>query len=111
MTALNSTCIPLEVRASARSARAAAVPAAVRRGAWQLQGGQATTLHAREARVLQVRQGRLWVTLDATPQWGSEDLVIGPGEYLHVPAGQRLVMEAWDGYGATWTWDCAGHTD
>lgn len=84
---------------------AGTLPPAVRRGAWQLRAGQATTLHAREAHVLSVRQGRLWVTLDATATWGSEDLVLAPGERLRVPAGQRLVMEPWDDWGATWNWD------
>jgi hypothetical protein len=81
------------------------VPPAVRRGAWQLAAGQATTLKAARASVLRVRQGRLWITRDATAQWGSEDLVLGPGESLTMQAGQRIVMEPWDGYGATYSWD------
>lgn len=56
------------------------MPPAVRRGAWQLAAGQATTLKAARASVLRIRQGRLWVTRDATAHRGSEDLVLGPGE-------------------------------
>lgn len=81
------------------------VPPAVRRGAWQLPAGQAITLKARHASVLRVRQGRVWVTRDATRHWGSEDIVLAPGESLTVAAGQRIVMEPWDGYGATCSWD------
>ncbi|RYF33013.1 MAG: DUF2917 domain-containing protein [Comamonadaceae bacterium] len=84
---------------------AAKVPPAVRRGAWQIEAGQATTLKAAHASVLRVRQGRVWVTRDATQHWGSEDIVLAPGESMTVAAGQRIVMEAWDGYGATYTWD------
>ena len=85
--------------------RPSAVPPAVRRGAWQLAAGQAITLKAASASILRVRQGRVWVTRDATAQWGSEDVVLAPGESFSVPAGQRIVMEPWDGHGATYTWD------
>lgn len=87
------------------TAQGAKVPPAVRRGAWQLEAGQAITLKAAHASVLRVRQGRVWVTRDATAHWGSEDVVLAPGESLTVAAGQRLVMEPWDGHGATYTWD------
>lgn len=86
---------------------AATVPPAVRRGAWQIAAGQAMTLKARSQSVLRVRQGRLWVTRDASAQHGSEDLVLAPGESLVVAAGQRLVMEPWDSFGATYSWDAA----
>ena len=89
----------------------AAVPPAVRRGAWQIEAGQAMTLKASAASVLRVRQGRVWVTHDATAHWGSEDLVLAPGESLRVAAGERLVMEAWDGFGATYSWDDAAGID
>ena len=85
--------------------RPASVPAAVRRGAWQLEAGHAMSLKATSASVLRVRQGRVWVTRDATAQWGSEDLVLAPGESLTVTVGQRIVMEPWDGSGATYSWD------
>lgn len=86
-------------------AKAVAVPPAVRRGAWQLEAGQAITLKAARPSVLRVRQGRVWVTRDATDHWGSEDLVLAPGESMTVDAGQRIVMEPWDRFGATYTWD------
>lgn len=102
---MSAVCTPSSVSSLALPGRAAAVPPAVRRGAWQLAAGQATTLKAARASVLRIRQGRLWVTRDATAHWGSEDLVLGPGETLTVQAGQRIVMEPWDGYGATYSWD------
>lgn len=83
----------------------AAIPPAVRRGAWQIAPGEAMSLKARKDSVLRVRQGRLWITPDATQALPSEDLVLAPGESLAVAAGQRIVMEAWDGYGATYSWD------
>lgn len=83
----------------------AAVPPAVRRGAWQLAAGQALSLKAQGDSVLSVRQGRIWVTRDATVQQATEDLVLAPGETLKVASGQRVVMEPWDGFGATYSWD------
>jgi hypothetical protein len=87
--------------------RPATVPPAVRRGAWQLEAGHAMTLKASGPSVLRVRQGRVWITRDATAHWGSEDLVLAPGESLKVATGERLVMEPWDGHGATYSWDDA----
>jgi hypothetical protein len=84
-----------------------AVPSTVRRGAWQLAAGQATTLKASAATVLRIRQGRVWITCDATSLRGSEDLVLAPGESMRLASGQRMVMESWDGYGATYTWEPA----
>lgn len=92
---------------SATVTNKAAIPPAVRRGAWQIAAGQAMTLKARSESVLRVRQGRLWVTRDATTSWGSEDLVLAPGESLVVAAGQKLVMEPWDSFGATYSWDAS----
>ena len=86
---------------------ASAVPPAVRRGAWQIAPGEAMSLKARSSSVLRVKQGRVWITPDATAGNPSEDLVLAPGESLNVAAGQRIVMEAWDGYGATYSWDPA----
>lgn len=91
----------------ALATRPAAVPPAVRRGAWQLGAGEATSLRASSASILRIRQGRVWVTRDATDTWGSEDLVLAPGEMLRVAAGERIVMEPWDGQGATYSWDVA----
>ncbi len=90
---------------SVASAPTAAVPPAVRRGAWQLEAGHAMSLKAGSASVLRIRQGRVWVTRDATGHRGSEDLVLAPGESLAVAAGERIVMEPWDSHGATYSWD------
>ena len=49
-----------------QASRPVAVPPAVRRGAWQLAAGQAISLKAASASLLRVRQGRVWVTRDAT---------------------------------------------
>lgn len=87
--------------------RPAAIPAAARRGAWQLDAGQAISLKAASPSVLRIRQGRVWVTRDANARHASEDLVLAPGESLTVAAGDRIVIEPWDGYGATYTWDAA----
>ncbi|WP_431275255.1 DUF2917 domain-containing protein [Variovorax ureilyticus] len=95
---------------SVASARSAAVPPAVRRGAWQLEAGHAMSLKASSASVLRIRQGRVWVTCDATAHRGSEDLVLAPGESLIVAAGQRIVMEPWDSRGATYSWDAVQPT-
>jgi hypothetical protein len=65
------------------------------------------TLRAGSPTVLKIRQGRVWITRDASPQWGSEDIVLGPGESLSLAKGERLVMEPWDGYGVTYTWDAS----
>lgn len=104
MSAASSSLPSLSLPTRAAAA-AAAVPSAVRRGAWRIEVGDAMTLKATTDSVLRVRQGRIWVTCDATATWGSEDLVLAPGESLRVAAGQRLVMEPWDGYGATCSWD------
>ena len=94
----SSTSVSLPVRP-------ATVPAATRRGAWQIDPGQAISLKASSNSIMRIKQGRVWVTLDANRAHASEDLVLAPGESLKVAAGERLVMEPWDGYGATYTWD------
>ncbi|OUL99853.1 DUF2917 domain-containing protein [Variovorax sp. JS1663] len=103
--ACTTSTFPLSPELAQRPA--AAVPPAVRRGAWQLGYGEATSLRASGASMLRIRQGRVWVTRDATDQWGSEDLVLAPGETLRVEAGERIVMEPWDTHGATYSWDAA----
>ncbi|MFZ3121535.1 MAG: DUF2917 domain-containing protein [Variovorax sp.] len=104
---MSATLSPSSSLSSLPLPSAAVVPPAVRRGAWQIAAGQAMTLKARSESVLRVRQGRLWVTCNATAQWGSEDLVLAPGESLVVAAGQQLVMEPWDSFGATYSWDAS----
>ncbi len=104
---MSATCASSSLPSLSLPGRAATVPPAVRRGAWQIPVGQAISLKAAHTSVLRVRQGRVWVTRDATDQWGSEDILLAPGESMTVRAGQRIVMEPWDGYGATYTWDVA----
>lgn len=100
-----STAVCIPSSSPSLSTRPAVIPAAVRRGAWQLDHGQAISLKASGTSVLRVRQGRVWVTRDADARRASEDLVLGPGETLTLASGERIVMEPWDGYGATYTWD------
>ena len=107
---MSATLSPSSSLSSLPVPSASRVPPAVRRGAWQIAAGQAMTLKARSESVLRVRQGRLWVTRDATTSWGSEDLVLAPGESLVVAAGQKLVMEPWDSFGATYSWDASADT-
>jgi hypothetical protein len=69
-------------------------------GAWKLPAGRAVTLQPREAGRLKVAHGQLWATYDG-PHPGvleeAGDLVIGVGEELPLHAGQRLVIEPWNG--------------
>ena len=69
-------------------------------GAWRLGAGQAVALHPREASRLVVRRGRVWVTLG-----DGLDHVLAEGASLPVPAGARVVAEAW---GADVAFDWAG---
>jgi hypothetical protein len=69
-------------------------------GAGTLAGGRAMTLRTREPGVLRVVQGRLWATCDG-PHPGAlndqGDHVLDAGDEMRVSAGQRLVIEAWNG--------------
>lgn len=104
---MSAVCTSSSLASLQQPSRPVALPPAVRRGAWQLAAGQAISLKAASASMLRVRQGRVWITRDATARWGSEDVVLAPGESLAVAAGQRIVMEPWDRHGATYTWDAA----
>lgn len=84
-----------------------AVVAASRRNAVHLPSGQAASLRADCARILQVNQGRVWVTRDATARSATEDMVLGVGQSMHVASGDRIVLEPWDAGGATYTWNAA----
>lgn len=66
-------------------------------GTWKLAGGRAITLEPREAGVLRVAHGQLWVTYDGPHGGPLNDLgdhIVGVGERLPLRAGQRLVIEA-----------------
>jgi hypothetical protein len=104
---MSAVYAPSSLPSLPQAARSAAVPPAVRRGAWRLEAGQAMSLKASSASLLVIRQGRVWVTRDATSHRGSEDIVLAPGESLAVAAGERIVMEPWDGHGVTYNWDLA----
>jgi hypothetical protein len=78
-------------------------------GAGRLAGGRAMTLRTREPGVLRVVQGRLWATCDG-PHPGAlndqGDHVLDAGDEMRVGAGQRLVIEAWNGAaGALFDWE------
>lgn len=60
-------------------------------GCWTLKTGQAITLRPRQASVLRVRHGRVWVTLNSVPG----DHLLVDGASLRVPAGDRVVLEPW----------------
>ena len=60
-------------------------------GCWTLKTGRAITLHPRQASVLRVRHGRVWVTLNSVPG----DHLLVDGASLRVPAGDRVVLEPW----------------
>ena len=66
-------------------------------GCWKLDAGRALTLRPREAGVLRIAHGRVWVTSDA-PRIGpgneSGDFFLEPGKGLVVQAGQQLVIES-----------------
>jgi hypothetical protein len=78
-------------------------------GTWKLAAGRAITLQPREAGVLRVAYGQMWATYDGPHQGPLNDLgdhVIGTGGQLRLRAGQRLVVEAWDGQSpAYFSWD------
>ena len=61
-------------------------------GCWKLTPGRALSLHPRERSVLEIAQGRVWLTLSgASPA----DHVLQAGDRIAIAAGQHVVMEAW----------------
>ena len=76
-------------------------------GCWKLTPGRALSLHPRERSVLEIAQGRVWLTLSGTlprsqPAGMPTDLALGvadhllqAGDRLDIAAGQHVVMEAW----------------
>lgn len=65
-------------------------------GTWRLHPGHATSLRPKQAAVLRIFCGLVWVTqgqhAGLTPD-SAGDRFLGPGDVLLVPAGTRLVME------------------
>ena len=80
-------------------------------GCWKLTPGRALSLHPRERSVLEIAQGRVWLTLSGTlprrqpadmpadlpADWvfGVADHLLQAGDRLDIAAGQHVVMEAW----------------
>ena len=78
------------------SSASSAVPSFRPVGAWRLHPGHAMSLRPKQAAVLRIRRGRMWVTLgmpSALSPQASGDRFLRDGESLVVPAGARLVME------------------
>ena len=68
---------------------------------WQLEAGQALTLAAAgTARWLRVDHGCLWLTA-TRPEGGAqvEDIWLGAGQSLPLPAGTAWVLQAWPSAG------------
>ena len=104
---MSVACTSPSLVSASRSATGDAVVVASRRPAVHLPAGRAASLRADVARVVQVRQGRVWLTRDATVSRATEDVVLRAGESMSVAAGDRIVLEPWDANGATYTWDVA----
>ena len=81
-----------------------------------LQAGQALTLQARQAGVLHIMQGRVWITFshaDRDHRVPAGDHFLGAGESLRLSAGQAVVMEPWGEGGETlayFSWEPATAT-
>ncbi|MEO7010471.1 MAG: DUF2917 domain-containing protein [Caldimonas sp.] len=63
---------------------------------WSLPARESITLQVGPgARVVQVCEGRLWLTSAGTADEASMDVWLVPGDSLELPAGLAVVMEAW----------------
>jgi hypothetical protein len=62
---------------------------------WSLGRGASTTLAVRAPRVLQVCEGRLWLTTAGDAQRGAPDVWLLPGDTLALEPGARAVVEGW----------------
>jgi hypothetical protein len=74
-------------------------------GSYRLDAGQVTTLKARATSSLEIHAGRLWVTRYLSEQAPGDDIVLGAGDVLMVPAGEWILVEPWDQHGAAYHWD------
>lgn len=81
----------LESQQSVHAATAGRRPAA---GCWKLPAGRALSLHPRTPGVLEIAQGRVWLTLAGQPD-AQADQVLLAGDRIAVAAGQHVVIEAW----------------
>src|SRR5690606_31021046 len=59
-------------------------------GAWRVRAGSALSLRPRRRGVLEVAQGRVWLTVNS-----ATDHVLEAGARMTVDAGQHAVLEAW----------------
>ena len=70
-------------------------------GCWKLAAGRALSLRPREHSVLEIAEGRVWVTVSQLRPWHQPqrgavvDQVLLAGECLAIEPGQHVVMEAW----------------
>lgn len=67
-------------------------------GCWELAADRAMSLRPRERSVLEIAQGRVWLTLEGglhLPPELAGDHMLHAGERFIVEAGQHVVIEAW----------------
>jgi len=62
---------------------------------WALPEGASTLVVGPAPRVLQVVEGRLWLTTSGTADDAALDLWLLPGESVEIDAGAEVVMEGW----------------
>ena len=67
---------------------------ATRSAGWHLARGQTLHREAPQARLLRVREGRLWVTRDGRLDAPAIDWVLGRGDELLLRRGEGVVLEA-----------------
>ena len=79
-----------------------------------LPAGRALTVRARQAGVLRITQGRVWITFshaDKDLRVPAGDYFCSAGESLALAAGQAVVMESWSagegGGAAAFSWEPA----
>jgi Protein of unknown function (DUF2917) len=89
------------------------LPAPTLSGYCKLEAGHALTLHARQAGVLRITRGRVWLTFDITEKNAAArtgDHFLSRGESLQLAAGEAVVMEPY-GLGhvpaAYYSWEAA----
>jgi hypothetical protein len=89
------------------------LPAATLSGYCKLEAGHALTLRARQAGVLRITRGRVWLTFDITEKNAAArtgDHFLSRGESLQLAAGESVVMEPY-GQGhvpsAYYSWEAA----
>jgi hypothetical protein len=67
-------------------------------GTWKLAAGRAMTLLPREAGVLRIASGRVWVTCDGPHGGALNDLgdhILDAGDQMRLCVAKRWVIEAW----------------